>query len=84
MAVLSGAALTGVGCSDTSTRGGMCTAGIITAGVGGAALAGSLWLFLDARPRAEVTTYSEGATVLALPAPKPGVHVGPTGVWGTF
>ena len=45
--------------------------------------AGSLWLFLDARPRAEVAPYTEGGALLALPS-KPGVHVAPGGLWGTF
>jgi hypothetical protein len=81
MAVVSGAALTGVGCGVG--RDGMCTAGIITAGIGAAALAGSLWLFLDSRPHADLTPYSEGNTLLARPA-KPGLHVAPTGLWGTF
>jgi hypothetical protein len=84
MAVLTGAALIGVGCSDTSSRGGMCTAGLISGGIGAAALAGSIWLFLDSRPRAEVSPYTEGGpTMLALPA-KPGVHIAPTGLFGTF
>jgi hypothetical protein len=83
MAIMSGAALTGIGCSD-SDRSGMCTAGIITGSIGLAGLAGSLWLFLDARPRAELTPYTEGGnTLLALPA-KPGVRIMPTGLFGTF
>jgi hypothetical protein len=83
MAVLSGAALTGVGCS-LDGHSGMCTGGIITAGIGAAALAGSLWLFLDSRPRAELSPYTEGGnTLLALPA-RPGVRVTPTGLFGTF
>jgi hypothetical protein len=45
--------------------------------------AGSLWLLLDARPRAEIAPYTEGGALLALPA-KPGVHVAPGGFWGTF
>jgi hypothetical protein len=84
MAVLTGIALTATGCpSGTFHSDGSCTGGLISMGVGTVALAGSLWLFLDARPHAEVTPYTEGGTVLALPA-KPGVHVAPTGLWGTF
>jgi hypothetical protein len=81
MAAVAGVALTSVGCA--TDRNGMCTAGLITLGAGGAAFAGSLWLFLDARPRAEVAPYSEGGGLLALPS-KPGVHLAATGVWGRF
>lgn len=81
MAVVTGLTLTPLGCS--MGRDGMCTAGLITLAAGGAAFAGSLWLFLDARPRAEVTPYGEGGALLALPS-KPGAHLAPTGVWGTF
>jgi hypothetical protein len=42
-----------------------------------------LWLFLDARPRAEVAPYTEGGTLLALPT-VPGVHLVPGGLWGAF
>jgi hypothetical protein len=85
MAVVTGLALTPIGCSSETGRAfsGMCTAGIITLGVGAAAFAGSLWLFLDARPRAEVAPYRDGGALLALPR-KPGVHLAPTGLWGTF
>ena len=82
MAVVTGLTLTPLGCS-TGMKG-MCEAGIITLGVGGVAFAGSLWLFLDARPRAELAPYSEGGSLLALPTPKPGVHLAPGGLWGTF
>jgi hypothetical protein len=85
MAVVTGLVLTPVGCANDMS--GMCKAGLITLGAGGAAFAGSLWLFLDARPRAEVTPYSEGGSLLALPGPprtKPGLHLAPGGLWGTF
>jgi hypothetical protein len=82
MTLLTGVTLTAVGC-PLGDHGTMCTGGIIASGVGAVALAGSLWMFLDSRPRAEVTPYTEGGTVLAMPA-KPGLHVTPTGVFGTF
>jgi hypothetical protein len=81
MAVLSGVALTAVGCSNRDTWGGMCTGGLITGGVGAVALAGSLWLFLDSRPRAELSPYTEGGNTLLA---KPGIHIAPTGLFGTF
>ncbi|HEY2732290.1 MAG TPA: hypothetical protein VGK52_20255 [Polyangia bacterium] len=81
MAVVTGLVLTPLGCS--TGRDGMCTAGLITLGAGALTFAGSLWLFLDARPRAEIAPYTEGGSLLALPS-KPGVHVAPGGLWGTF
>jgi hypothetical protein len=84
MAVLSGVALMGIGCGSTEHHG-LCTGGLITTGVGAAALAGSLWLMLDALPKAEVGSYTEGGSLLAAPAhPRPRLHVAPTGFWGTF
>jgi hypothetical protein len=82
MGVFAGLALTPVGYA--TGRNGMGDAGIITLGVSSVAFAGSLWLFLDARPRAEVEPYTEGGGMLALPTPKPGVHLAPGGLWGTF
>jgi hypothetical protein len=82
MGTVAGIALTSVGCA--TGRSGMCEAGIITAGVSSVALAGSIWLFLDAFPRAEVAPYTEGGALLVMPTPKPGVHIAPTGLWGTF
>jgi hypothetical protein len=82
MAVVTGVTLTPLGCSTGME--GMCKAGIITLGAGAVTFAGSLWLFLDARPRAEVAPYTEGGALLALPSPKPGVHLAPGGLWGTF
>jgi hypothetical protein len=84
MAVLSGVALLGVGCSSTDHHS-LCTAGFITTGVGGAALAGSLWLLLDALPKAEVAPYTEGGPLLAGGARAgPRLHFAPNGLWGTF
>jgi hypothetical protein len=82
MAVATGLTLTPLGCSTRMA--GMCKAGIITLGAGAVTFAGSLWLFLDARPRAEVSPYTDGGSLLALPAAKPGVHLAPGGLWGTF
>jgi hypothetical protein len=81
MAVVAGLVLTPLGCA--TDQHGLCTAGIIPLGAGAVTFAGSLWLFLDARPRAEVAPYTEGGTLLALPT-KPGVHLAPGGLWGVF
>ena len=82
MGVITGAALTPLGYA-TGMKG-MGEAGIITLGVSSVAFVGSLWLFLDARPRAEVDPYTDGGTVLALPTSKPGLHLSLGGVSGTF
>ena len=82
MAVVTGLTLTPLGCSTGMA--GMCKAGIITLGAGAVTFTGSLWLFLDARPRAEVSSYTDGGGLLALPTAKPGVHLAPGGLWGTF
>jgi hypothetical protein len=80
MAVLSGISLTGLGCStDRST---MCKAGMITMGAGAVALAGSIYLILDSRSRAEVRSHeNEPGYQLALP---PRLLVGPGFVAGRF
>jgi hypothetical protein len=82
MGILTGAALTPLGFATGSK--GMATAGVITLGVSSVAFVGSLWLFLDSRPKAEVVPYTDGGAMLALPTPQPGVHLGAGGVWGTF
>jgi hypothetical protein len=82
MGVITGITLTPLGYA-TGMKG-MGEAGIITLGVSSVAFAGSLWLFLDARPRAEVEPYTDGGGMLALPSPKAGVHLTPGGIWGTF
>jgi hypothetical protein len=82
MGVITGITLTPLGFA-TGSRG-MAEAGLITLGVSSVAFAGSLWLFLDSRPRAEVAPYTEGGAMLVMPTPKPGVHLAPTGLWGTF
>jgi hypothetical protein len=52
MAAVSGIALTAVGCGGAHS--GMCKGGLITLGAGVAALAGSVWLILDASAHADV------------------------------
>jgi len=51
MAVVTGIALTAVGCSGSSS--GMCSGGAITLGIGGLVTAGSIMMMLDALPHAE-------------------------------
>jgi len=53
MGVISGIALTGVGCS-MDDQPGMCTGGEITLGISAAVTAGAIWLILGSRPRATV------------------------------
>jgi hypothetical protein len=79
LAALSGVALTAVGCGS-DTHDGMCAAGAISLGVGALVVAGSIWLILDALPKADIAPLSG-----ALPAPRrAGFRVGPGFVYGTF
>ena len=52
MALVTGITLTAVGCS--TDHDGMCTAGLITGGVGAVVTAGSIWLIQRSLPRARV------------------------------
>jgi hypothetical protein len=63
MAVLTGAALGSIGCLAGRSDA-MCTGGLISLGVGGLALAGSIWMILDAQPRADVMP-EDGGMMLA-------------------
>lgn len=51
-AVVTGIVLTAVGCA--TDRDGMCTAGLITGGVGAVVTAGSIWLMTRAVPRVRI------------------------------
>jgi hypothetical protein len=53
MAVITGTALAGLGCSLDDHRG-MCTAGLITLPIGAVVTAGSIFLMLDSGPEAQV------------------------------
>ena len=81
MAVISGIALTGLGCS--TDRSGMCTAGMITMGAGSVALLGSIYLILDSRARADLVPHDESAGTLVR-ARRPHLLLGPGLVAGTF
>jgi hypothetical protein len=64
MALVTGITLTAVGCA--TDRGGMCTAGLITGGVGAVGLYGSIYLMRKALPKASVgpaTPYIAGNQV---------------------
>ena len=56
-AIMTGIALTALGCSRDEA--GMCTAGQITLGAGALVTAGAIWLILDALPRAELRALGE-------------------------
>lgn len=74
--------LTAVGCSDVARRGGMCTAGLITAAVAVPLTIVSIWMIVDSAPKLHVLP------VLEAPAAKGGTPVSliitPTGVAGRF
>ncbi len=80
MAVLSGVSLAGLGCAtDRST---MCKAGWITLGTGSLALAGSIYLILDSRARAEVNPHDGGSGTYQLARPR--LLIGPGVLAGRF
>lgn len=72
MALITGITLTALGCA--TDRGGMCTGGLISMGAGALGGAGSLWLMLDALPKAEVRSVSGGVQL----------NAGPGGLYGRF
>lgn len=54
MGLVTGIALSAVGCSNVQARGGLCTAGLITGGVTGLLTAAAIFLILDSVPQADV------------------------------
>jgi hypothetical protein len=82
MGIITGITLTGVGCSS-SDHDGMCKGGIITMAVSAPLLAGSIWLILDSRARAEVVPFDSGPVLMAKPS-RPRLLWGPGFVSGTF
>jgi len=81
MAVITGITLGSLGCLGGHGDA-MCTGGMISLGVGGLALAGSIWLILDAQPRADVMP-EDGGAMLARARPRRLV-LGPGVIAGTF
>jgi hypothetical protein len=81
MAVITGVALTSIGCFADKGDG-LCTGGVITLAVGAPLLAGSIWMILDSMPKAEVLPH-DGATMY-VKAPRRNVVWGPGFVSGTF
>ena len=81
MAVLTGVTLSSLGCLAGKSDA-MCTGGLISLGVGGLALAGSIWMILDAQPRADVMP-EDGGMMLVRARPRRLV-LGPGVVAGTF
>jgi hypothetical protein len=81
MAALTGITLTALGCPRD--RSGLCTGGLISLGAGSLALAGSVYLILDARARAQVLLHDEAPATLAR-ARRLRVRLGPGLISGTF
>lgn len=54
MGVITAITLVAAGCSDVQARGGVCTGGLITAGVSVPLTAVALWMLLDSGPRAHL------------------------------
>jgi len=84
MAVLTGITLGSVGCLAGDNHG-LCTAGLITLGVGLPALAGSIWLITDSMPKASLVPYDGGGTLMVdARHSKPQLTWGPGFLSGTF
>jgi len=81
MAVLTGVTLGSLGCLAGHSDA-MCTGGLISLGVGGIALAGSIWMILDAQPRADVMP-EDGGMMLARARPRR-LLLAPGLIAGTF
>ncbi len=81
MAVLTGVTLGSVGCLAGHSDA-MCTGGLISLGVGGLGLAGSIWMIRDAQPRADVLP-EDGGMMLARARPRR-LLLGPGVIAGTF
>jgi hypothetical protein len=81
MAVLTGVTLTSLGCLADKGDG-LCTGGVITLAIGAPLLAGSIWMILDAMPKAEVHSHDAGTLYVKAPARR--TIWGPGFVAGTF
>jgi len=83
MALITGITLTGTGygLGDHDTMG---KAGVITMLISAPALAGSIWLILDSRARAEVVPFDGGPVLMARRPSRPHLVWGPGFVTGTF
>lgn len=81
MGMLTGITLAAVGCADVQRRGGMCTAGLITAGITAPLTAVSIWMIIDSNPKAHFfpvfTTKPPGGQPISL-------ALTPAGVVGRF
>jgi hypothetical protein len=82
MGVITGITLAGVGCGGAEPD--FCKPGLITLVASGAALAGSIWLIVDSRARAEVVPYDAGPVLMARKPARPHLVWGPGFVSGTF
>ena len=82
LAAITGVALTSIGCFGNHS--GMCTGGLVTLGTGLPLLAGSIWMILDAMPRAEVVPHGRDPMLMVQSRLRPGVIWGPGFVAGRF
>jgi hypothetical protein len=73
MAVVTGITFAAVGCSNPERRGGLCTAGLITGGVGLPMTAGAILMLIDSMAQAEV-----------IPLEGVSLRLTPTGLAGKF
>ena len=80
--MVTGITLTGTGYGTDHTT--MARAGVITMVVSAPLLAGSIWLILDSKARAEVVPYDSGLPTLMVRRDRPHLVWGPNFVAGTF
>lgn len=82
MGVVTSIPFIAVGCSDVEKRGGMCTAGLITAGVSLPLTAVAIWMIVDALPKAHVIPLFHAQASNGQPPVT--FTLTPNGVAGTF
>lgn len=80
MATVTGVALTSIGCLAGKSEG-MCTGGLISFSAGALVTVGSVWLILDAMPRADILPVFRASLGRDRPVV---VRIGPGGVSGQF
>lgn len=81
MGVVTSIPFVAVGCSDVAKRGGLCTAGLITAGVSLPLTAVAIWMMVDALPKAHIVPFKPEPSTGQPPV---SLAIVPNGIVGTF
>jgi len=82
MAIVTAIPFIAVGCSNIEKRGGLCTAGLITAGVSLPLTAAAIWMLADSGPKAHILPVFKAQASAGQPAAT--LAITPNGVAGTF